>query len=578
MLKPQLSSKRQLIGLNGIWKFTREHETPGNYHEGFDEEKLVPVPCSYNDLFTDNEFRMWDKGVWYEKKIIIPHAFTKNRIVLRFSAVNYKARVYFNGAFVTEHEGGYTPFEVDVTHHARVGKRNLICVRVENQLCMNTVPMGNLKNPAEPGQIGGQYPDMPFDFFPYTGIHRPVELYTTSNQGWIESVYIESKIIDGDAVVKIRGDIGGDAKEITIAEAESGSCMSSLIDKRQFELDFLIKNPIAWDVENPKLYELKMSLHSQDGDKIDEYTQNFGIREVTITDGKLLLNGKPIYLKGFGRHEDFPIIGKGLNDAVNIRDYELIRWINANSYRTTHYPYSEELIELADRQGILIISESPAVSLNFDYSTDATLQMHKQAIRELVERDYNHPSVIMWSVANEANTDRPEARVYFDEVTRIVREIDRSRPITMATCKFEQDHAADLFDVLAINVYPGWYYLPGQIEAAAKDLGAQLKRIHNKFNKPILVSEFGADTIAGFHSLPAEQWSEEYQVELIEALIKEIRKHSFVIGEHVWTFSDFRTAQNHSRVGGNKKGVFTRERQPKMIAHALKRIWSQVDL
>lgn len=178
-------------------------------------------------------------------------------------------------------------------------------------------------------------------------------------------------------------------------------------------------------------------------------------------------------------------------------------------------------------------------------------------------------------MANEAASDRPKARPYFQSLAELTRSLDSSRPVTMVSCKGTDDEVLDLFDVVSLNLYPGWYEFPGQIDAAKEELRRLLRAVHSKFRKPVFVAEFGADAIAGLHSLPAEQWSEDYQTELILALMDVMREHDFVIGEHVWNFADFRTGQQFARVGGNRKGVFTRDRQPKMAAHFLRRKWAE---
>lgn len=327
---------------------------------------------------------------------------------------------------------------------------------------------------------------------------------------------------------------------------------------------------------------MTIGVYDASGALLDEYTQRVGVRTVKVVGDRLLLNGAPVYLQGFGRHEDFPVIGKGLNHGVNIRDHELLKWIHANSYRTTHYPYSEELVALADEQGILLISEAPAVSINFDFVTEKTLQNHCEALAELIRRDRNAPSVVMWSVANEATTNRPDARPYFKALADLTRAMDATRPVTMITCKVEDDLVVDLFDVVGVNFYPGWYHLPGACSdggepwaAQKENMRATLTSMYARYKKPIFMTEFGADALAGMHALPAEQWSEEYQADLIMELISVFRELDFVVGEHVWNFADFRTAQNFPRVGGNKKGVFTRERQPKMAAHFLRKTWAK---
>ena len=569
MIYPQRTRTRDLFELNGVWDFAREMEK-GDFPGDFVAEKQVAVPSSYNDLFTEEEFRMWDKGVWYRRLFTLPRMLRNERIVLRFNSVSYRAEVFLNGKRLGDHETGYTPFEFDITEGVDFERENVLCVRVENILSTDTVPMGNLNNSPEPGQFAGQYPDTPFDFFPYAGIQRPVMVYTTARTGWLESLLVTTK---NSGEVDISGSTGGAAAKVVLScEGES---VEAQVEGGAFQAGFTISDVKLWDVGQPNLYTVLVQVLDAGGGLLDEYTQRFGVRDVKVEGNRILLNGKPVYLQGFGRHEDFPVIGKGLNHSVNIRDHELLKWINANSYRTTHYPYSEELIQLCDEQGILVISEAPAVSINFEFVTDRTLQAHLRVMRELIERDRNYPSVIMWSVANEATTNREDSIPYFKQLSGLVRSMDATRPVTMITCKAEQDLVMEFFDVVGVNLYPGWYHLPGQIEEAKKDLKGTLEKMYAAFRKPIMVTEFGADTIAGMHSLPAEQWSEDYQTELILGMIEVMRGLDYIVGEHIWNFADFRTAQNFVRVGGNKKGAFTRDRQPKMVCHFLKKLWAE---
>ncbi len=590
MLYPQLTPTRCVVSLNGMWELAREHE-PGNQHEGFKAEKHVAVPASYNDLYAEEGFRMWKDGMWYQRTFVVPKTLEDERLVLRFGAVAYRARVFVNGKEVGGHEGGHLPFECEVTDVVEWNKPNLVCVRCENRLSATTVPMGELRNAGENGQFAGQYPDVPFDFFPYAGIQRDVCLYTTPRAAWLESVRVTTAVsADGVATVTVAGRVVGVSENLTV----DVGCASRQTHKEylgdpqctvdgNFGVGIRIPDAELWGVFQPNLYDAEIQLYYRD-DVVDTYKQRFGIRTIRVTGNRLLLNGKPVYLQGFGRHEDFPIIGRGLCHAANVRDHELLRWVNANSYRTTHYPYSEELVRLADEQGILLIAEAPAVSVNFDHLQDESVRQelydrHATALTELIDRDFNAPSVIAWSVANEATTNRPAARDYFAALAGLVRRLDDTRPVTMVTCKVEDDLVMDAFDMVGVNFYPGWYHEPGlglgePFANAKASMRHALETLHQKFNKPILVAEFGADCLAGLHSLPAEQWSEEYQADLIMTLIDVIRECDFVIGEHVWNFADFRTAQNFARAGGNKKGAFTRDRQPKMVAHFLRRRWA----
>lgn len=575
MLYPIATTSRSTHVLDGIWNFCRELEEI-DYSQGFAPEKQTAVPSSYNDLYVEEEFRLPAASVWYSREFRLPLLLEKERLVLRFGAVNYHATVYLNGTLLGEHKTGYTPFEFEITSLVNFRKENFLSVRVASHLSCETMPMGNLSNPAEPGQIGGQYPDTPFDFFNYAGIHRPVLIYSTNRTAWLERVRIATKEIqEAGATISISGNFAGECATIRLSVGDNTVIANCQGESGKFHATLFIPKARLWDVFEPNLYSLCIQLLDRSGELIDEYSERFGIRTVRVDGQRLLLNDKPVYLQGFGRHEDFPVIGRGLNNALNIRDHELLKWINANSYRTSHYPYSEEMVRLADEQGFLVIGETPGVSVNLDHVNGQTLQTHKQTLRELIERDFNNPSIIMWSVANEATSDRAAAKSYFEELANLTRSLDDTRPVTIVTCKPLEDVTLDSFDIVSLNTYPGWYWLPGQIDKACEDLKLTLDRLHEKTGKPIFIAEFGADAIAGFHALPAEQWSEEFQADLITSLLSTIRTRDFVIGEHIWNFADFRTAQNFTRPGGNKKGVFTRERQPKMAARSIKQFWAK---
>jgi len=252
-----------------------------------------------------------------------------------------------------------------------------------------------------------------------------------------------------------------------------------------------------------------------------------------------------------------------------------MRWTGANSFRTTHYPYSEEMMDLADRLGFLVIDETPAVGLFF---SDEGLERRKALcagyLRDLVERDRNHPSVIAWSVANEPHSRRPAAAPFFRELVELARSLDHTRPITVVSHVGLEEEAFAFCDLLCLNRYYGWYTEAGRIDEGCARLGEELDALHRKFGKPLILTEFGADTVSGVHAEPPEMFSEEYQVRFLERYIEVLRSRPWVVGHHVWNLCDFKTGQSIQRVGGmNLKGVFTRDRRPKMAAHALRRLW-----
>ena len=562
MLRPQLNTKRDLASLNGVWDL----ELIGN--PNWTGTKKVAVPASFNDLYTDDKVRNHLGEVKFIRSFKVSDSWQGKEIFIYFEAVSYRAKVFLNGKSLGMHETGYTPFEFNISEHISFGEENILELIVDQNLSGNTIPQSNIAR--NDWIFSTNFPNIIFDFFPYTGIHRNVHLYTV-NKAHIDKVKVDTDVKGSSGIVTVSGKVSSKAKlaEISIANQN----IKSKIRDNTFCAEIKIDNAKLWNIGEPNLYNLEINLLDSDDNITDEYNLKIGIRKIEIKKNTFLVNGKSVYFKGFGKHEDFPIIGKGNCDAVNIRDFELMKWINANSFRTSHYPYSEDILDLADEYGFLVISETPAVSLNFHAATDITLDVHKKCLTELIERDYNHPSVIMWSVANEPQSQTDGCEKYFKALIDVVKSMDKSRPVTLVSCFVPDDKAMHLFDVCCINKYPGWYEIPGEIDAAKQSMSDMLDEIYSKYKLPIIIAEFGADTIAGFHALPGEMWTEEYQRDLIIGLIEVMRTKEFVIGEHIWNFADFRTSQNHIRVNGNKKGVFTRDRQPKMVAHYLKDKW-----
>jgi beta-glucuronidase len=252
-----------------------------------------------------------------------------------------------------------------------------------------------------------------------------------------------------------------------------------------------------------------------------------------------------------------------------------MQWIGANSFRTTHYPYSDEDMAMADRLGFLVIGETPAVGLFFkEEGLSKRLSLCQKFIKEMIERDKNHPCVVMWSLANEPHSRRPAANGFFKKLTVLTRSLDKTRPVTLVSYLGTSEKSFEFLDAVCVNRYYGWYTEPGDLNKAIPRLSQDLDAIYQKFKKPVLVTEFGADAIPGSHADPPTMFSEEYQAEMIERYLGVIRRKSFVAGAHVWNLSDFKTAQaTHRPNGMNYKGVFTRERKPKLAAYLLRKLW-----
>ena len=239
---------------------------------------------------------------------------------------------------------------------------------------------------------------------------------------------------------------------------------------------------------------------------------------------------------------------------------------------------------MADRQGFLVIDEVPAAGMNFwpdrvvfekGAADEETLRHHKDTLTELYQRDKNHPCVIMWSVANEARTSEENAVQYFTEVANHIRSLDKTRPIAnVMVVGVELDKVSHLFDVLCINRYYSWYYDLAKIESIYPRLTTEFHKWYEKYHKPIIMSEYGTDAIAGLHKLPEVIFSEEYQIEYYNENNRALDECDFVVGEHLWAFADFMTSFGLKRFDGNKKGIFTRQRQPKSVAFVIKKRWT----
>ncbi|MEV4577523.1 beta-glucuronidase [Nonomuraea jabiensis] len=576
MLKPRSTATRELVSLDGLWRFALDGG-PGP----LDTTLEAAVPASYNDLFTDSAIRDHVGWVWYQRQVRVPRGWAGERVVLRVDAATHQGRVYVDDTLVAEHAGGYTPFEADITEHVRAGQEFRLTIGVNNELTDTTIPPGTITVTAD----GRRRQTYLHDFYNYAGLARSVWLCSRP------AVHVEDVTVvtamDGTVEYAVRTSAPArvrvrvlDATGTQVAAADGANGALRIEDVR------------LWRPGAAYLYDLVAEV--LDGERVvDSYPEPFGVRTVEVRGTRFLINGEPFYFTGFGRHEDTPVRGKGHDNAYLVHDFQLMDWIGANSFRTSHYPYAEEVMEFADRHGIVVIDETAAVGLNLavasgltgapprptfspDTFGEATREAHAQAIRELVARDKNHPSVVMWCIANEPASNEEGAREYFEPLVELTRKLDPTRPVSYAAVLFathDNDRIADLFDVLCINRYYGWYVATGDLATAETYLEHDLRGWADRFGKPIMMSEYGADTMPGLHSVWDTPWTEEYQQAYLEMNHRVFDRIEAFVGEHVWNFADFQTSHGIHRVDGNKKGVFTRDRRPKAAAHALRARW-----
>ena len=574
---PQSNSARSVRDLSGVWDFRFNANEPW---------QPIAVPASYNDQSPDPEFRRHYGMAYYRTTFTVPEG---ARRVLRFDAVTHNAVVRLNGQEIASHRGGFLPFEADITALAQPGETVTLDVEVDNRIGHSSLPVGNEGGTAFFGSDNAGIPaveagkarqqaqgiNLPnFDFFNYAGITRPVHLNATP------AAYIRDVTVAADMTGTLRytvDTVGEGSVKVEILDAEDRivACADGAAGTVQVE------NARLWQPRpgTPYLYTALVKFGK------DEYRQKFGFRSVEVSGHKFLINGAPFYFKGPCKHEDSAFRGRGYDACVTVTDLKLYEWLNANALRMSHYPYAEEVYDLCDRLGIVVIDETPAVGIGAGpacdpYQTFPLKTYHSAVLRAMIERDKNHPCVVLWSLGNEPDTEHfPEsARDYWRPLYEQAHTQDpQDRPVTMVCCQndYTKDITTRTMDVVCINRYYGWYNLSGDMDAACYGLNQEMD-FWAEQHKPVMMSEYGADTMAGLHTAGAEMFSEEFQVEFYRRLDAEFDKRPWFVGEFVWNFADYDTVQGPMRVDGNKKGLFTRDRRPKLGMHFLRQRWAEI--
>ncbi|PVD31515.1 hypothetical protein C0Q70_06928 [Pomacea canaliculata] len=586
ILYPLDSESRTVKTLDGMWNFRADASSSRNQSfvdqwwtkplEATGPVLTMPVPSSYNDITTDKNLRDFVGWVWYDREFFVPANWINQRIILRFGSAHYYAIVWVNGQQVMTHDGGHLPFEGAINAVVNLSGPNRVTVAVNNTLLPTTLPPGSLsfQHDVKRYPVGYFTQQLQIDFFNYAGIHRHVHLYTTP-QTYIDDITIVTSISGGDGIVNYEIITAGGAPEAVQVSIVSKEGQTVVQLYNQLQGTVTIPNVRLWwpytsmPSDPGYMYTLVVNVSG------DIYRQPFGVRTVAVTDTQLLINGRPFYCLGVGKHEDADIRGRGLDYALIARDFNMMKWLGANCFRTSHYPYAEEIMDQADLQGIVVIDESPGAGMsqvqNFG---PISLAHHKDVMTELIQRDKNRPSVIIWSVANEPASNLSEAEAYFRDVIAHTRDVDKAkRPVTFVTdADYPNDVATQFVDILCVNRYYGWYTDTGHTEVIQLQLSADLEGWRSVHQKPIIITEYGAGTVSGLHEYPEFVFTEEYQNTFISEYHKTFDKYrtQFLVGEMVWSFTDFMTQQEVRRVVGNKKGVLTRQRQPKAAGHLLR--------
>lgn len=515
-----------------------ESQSPSDLVEyNFTQSQKVQVPGDWNTQ--DEKLFFYEGTVWYHKNFNLSKHKQK-RYVLHFGAVNYEAIVYVNGTRIGSHEGGFTPFQFDVTDHVNDGD-NFVVVKVDNRRERDQIPTVNT------------------DWWNYGGITRPVKLLEL-DENYLADYFVQLKPGSPNTIAgwvqvsgnKTRGQVTLRIPELSINE--------SLKLNRDGFAEFEIKSePALWSPDNPKLYAVE--LNYQDGKVADK----IGFRTIAAKDHDILLNGESVYLRGISIHEESP---SGNGRAWSEEEARiLLGWakeLGCNFVRLAHYPHNEAMVRVADEIGLLVWSEIP-VYWTVLFEDKTVYRKAEKQLSEMISRDKNRAAVILWSMANE--TPGSDARLEFiGDLATTARKMDNTRLITAALDtqtttehgKAIDDPLASIVDVIGINSYCGWY--GGTPESCASI------KWTTKYDKPVIMSEFGGGALQGKRGDKNERWTEEYLAEVYRHNLTMVDNIPFLRGLTPWILKDFRSPRRplpDIQDFWNRKGLISNNGQRK---------------
>lgn len=562
------TSNRTTISLDGSWQAIIDpYETGLNArfylnakvkdkHElleyDFDKSDVLKVPGDWN--LQKRELFFYEGPVWYKKSFSYRKR-EHTRVFVYFGAANYFTRVYLNGEALGEHEGGFTPFNFEITDKIREGD-NFVVAEVNNARRRDGVPSVNT------------------DWWNYGGLTRDVMLVEVP-ETFVQDYFVQLTKGSSNEIsgwVQLSGPTSGQQVTLEIPEAVIRQTVTTDSAGRA-EFRFPAKLEL-WSPAHPKLYDVVLSSGS------DKIYDSIGFRTIETRGTQILLNGKPIFLRGIAMHEEAPIRG---GRAFTQQDAEtLLGWareLGCNFVRLTHYPHSENMTRLADRMGLMVWSEIP-VYWDIDWENPATLQNAQNQLREMIARDHNRASVIFWSLSNETPV-KPARLTFLRQLADSARQLDSTRLITSAMNHVDEtgpdtrtlnDALGEYLDVLGLNEYLGWYR--GRPEDA--------DRMQWKFgwDKPLIVSEFGAENPYGRHGEADERWTEEYQANLYQHQITMLKKIPSLAGLSPWVLMDFHSPRRllpGTQDYFNRKGLISDHGEHKQAFYVLQKYYREMD-
>jgi beta-glucuronidase len=551
---------RTIFDLGGVWDFA--------FLGDLDPDQVDPHKIRYDDrmavpgCFDATPAYAGRRGLTaYHTKVFLADA-TPHELVI--DGLHHWGRVFLGGKQIGEHVGGFTRFGLDV-RGLQPGTTDLV-ILVDNRMDYDRCPL---------------HLDY-FDWYHFGGITRGVELHRLGNT-WIDAVRVVTEDyrtrriaieIDWASVAE------PDRLEVTVTCA--GQTLRQTVEPDdgvgRIELKMDLPGAALWSPEGPNLHEIHVQLGQ------DDWRERIGIRQVECRDRQILINGQSLRLLGFNRHEAHPQFGHAVPEQIMVADLQQLRDMGCNFVRGSHYPQDVRFLDLCDEMGICVWEESIGWQHKIPHLTDERfLKAQETNIDEMIAAGCNRPSVILWGILNESQSDKPECRPGYERLLKHIRTLDPTRPVTYATCCPMVDLCYDLIDVIAINTYPGWYKdsIEGIPEALDK-LAAHVDGTGHA-HKPFIISEIGGAAVYGCRDWNADRWTEQYQARILDTVIR----HLFVnrdraCGLAIWQFCDGRTMPTMPQPmmtrarGFNNKGVVDEYRRPKLAYDVVKRWFHQL--
>ena len=546
--------KRKTFLLDGTWEFATDEKGVGEkeeWYKNFPKESLeVTVPGCINNRFGFMDFQ---SIAWYKKEF-----YAEGTISIKFHAVTEYAKVYLDGILLGDHYGGFTAFEFNAEVLAGM---HTLTVMIDARSTEDTIPLYAV------------------DWHHYCGIIRSVEVSQIKDIA-IKSMKVEYTLSEDlkDADVNVLVLLKNYSKEktgtnlkVNIEGQEIYNGQVEAQDELTISAKTTIKDVRLWDIYKGELYTV--TAETEEDDLIDKT----GFRKIEVKGKKILLNNKPVKVMGVNRHEEHPDWGFAMPDMLNFKDMDILKNLNVNAVRGSHYPNTQLFVDMCDKEGVLFWSEIPMwgfpkENLARPLVIERGLFMHEEMIKEY----YNHPSIVIWGMHNEIATDTEEGYKITEKFIKHVKSLDDTRLITYATNRILMDECLDLIDFISINQYVGWY--EGDIKDWAEFMEQMKDYLKKKGvdNKPVIMSEFGVGAMFGCKNFEELRWSENYQVEFYKHTLDIFLNDEDISGVYLWQFADIRSNAKWSLLRArsfNNKGLVNEYRQPKLAYYAVKEIF-----